>query len=127
MYNETFSAVRVDGELSDWVVTIVGVLQGCVIVAIVVQHISRNEFLGKGNITFQIKVNGQQLQQIENCVYLGGNISTNDGSGKDIERRIGLARGMLQTLNRIWTSKELSKQTKMRVYETLAKNVLLYN
>ena len=26
MYNETFSAVRVDGELSDWFVTIVGVL-----------------------------------------------------------------------------------------------------
>ena len=48
-------------------------------------------------------------------MYLGGNISTNDGSGKDIERRIGLARGMLQALNRIWTSKELSKQTKMRV------------
>ena len=85
------------------------------------------QFLGKGNITFQIKVKEQQLQQTENFVYLGGNISTNDGSGKDIERRIGLARGMLQTLNRIWTSKELSKQTKMRVYETLVKSVLLYN
>ena len=64
-------------------------------------------------------LNGQQLQQIENFVYLGGIISTNDGWGKDIERRIGLARGMLQTLNRIWTFQELSKQTKMRLYETL--------
>ena len=191
MYNETFSAVRVDGELSDWFVTIVGVLQGCVLSpllfnifleiiiataldesdagAMVNGEIFSNlrfaddiavmaegesdlqmavdkivdvsssmgmcinaakteiQFLGKGNITFQIKVNEQQLQQTENFVYLGGNISTNDGSGKDIERRIGLARGMLQTLNRIWTSKELSKQTKMRVYETLVKSVLLYN
>ena len=85
------------------------------------------QFLGKGNNTFQIKVNEQQLQQTENFVYLGGNISTNDGSGKDIKRRIGLTRGMLQTMNRIWTSKELSKQTTMRVYETLVKSVLLYN
>ena len=84
------------------------------------------QFLGKGNITIQIQVNRQQLKQTENFVYLGGNIRTNDGSGKDIERRIGLARGMLQTLNRIWTSKELSKQTKMRVYETLVKSVLLF-
>ena len=65
------------------------------------------QFLGKGNITFQIKVNGQQLQQTKNIVYFGGNLSTNDGSGKDIEQRIGLAKGMLQTLNRILTSKEL--------------------
>ena len=29
MYNETFSAVRVDGDLTDWFNTIVGLLQGC--------------------------------------------------------------------------------------------------
>ena len=152
MYNKTFSAVRVDGELSDWFVTIVGVLQGCVLSpllfnifleiiiataldesdagAMVNGEIFSNlrfaddmavmaegesdlqmavdkivdvsssmemcinaakteiQFLGKGNIPFQIKVNGQQLQQTENFVYLGGNISTNDGLEKDIQRRI---------------------------------------
>ena len=180
--------MRVDGELSDWFVTIVGVLQRCALSPLLFLEIiiataldesdagamvnggifsnlrfaddiavmaegesdlqvavdkivdvsssmgmcisaakTEIQFLGKGNIAFQIKVNEQQLQQTENFVYLGGNISTNDGSGKDIERRIGLARGMLQTLNRIWTSKELSKQTKMRVYETLVKSVLQYN
>ena len=30
-YKDTFSAVRVDGELSDWFNTVVGVLQGCVL------------------------------------------------------------------------------------------------
>ena len=30
-YKDTFSAVRVNGELSDWFETIVGVLQGCVL------------------------------------------------------------------------------------------------
>ena len=30
-YKDTFSAVRVDGDISDWFETIVGVLQGCVL------------------------------------------------------------------------------------------------
>ena len=31
LYKETFSAVRVDGELTDWFQTVIGVLQGCVL------------------------------------------------------------------------------------------------
>jgi len=31
MYKDTFSTVRVDGELTEWFETIVGVLQGCVL------------------------------------------------------------------------------------------------
>ena len=86
------------------------------------------QFLGKGNITFQIKVNGQQLQQTENFVYLGGNISTNDGSGEGHRTvdRIGS-----EACYKRWTEyghpKNSFKQTKMRVYETLVKSVLLYN
>ena len=83
------------------------------------------QFLEKGNITFQIKVNGQQLQQTEHVVYLGGNISTNDGSGKDIERRIDQRHATNAEQN--MDIQKLSKQTKMRVYETLVKSVLLYN
>ena len=30
-YKDTFSAVRIDGDLTDWFATIVGVLQGCVL------------------------------------------------------------------------------------------------
>ena len=52
-------------------------------------------------------------------VYLGGTIGSMDGSEGDMIRRIGLARGLLQNLNQVWTSKELSKHTKMRVYEVL--------
>ena len=31
VYKDTFSAVRVNGELTEWFETIVGVLQGCVL------------------------------------------------------------------------------------------------
>jgi Domain of unknown function (DUF6451) len=34
---------------------------------------------------------------------------------------------VLQTLSQIWSTKELSKATKVKVYETLVRSVLLYN
>jgi len=44
----------------------------------------------------------------------------------DINRRIGLARGIVQSLSKIWSSSEISKDTKVIVYETLVLSVLLY-
>jgi hypothetical protein len=85
------------------------------------------KFLRAGDKQFQIKAMGQQLQQTGDFVYLGGRISTENGSEGDIERRIGLARGVLQTLSQIWSANELSKATKVKVYETLVLSVLLYN
>src|SRR6218665_3163225 len=74
-----------------------------------------------------VEVEGQELEQTENFVYLGGNISTQEGSDKDVERRIALARGIWQALGKVWNSKELSKATKTRMYEVLVLSALLYN
>src|SRR6218665_231179 len=65
------------------------------------------QFLGEGNKKFRLEVEGHELEQTENFMYLGGNIST-----QDVERRIGLARGTLQALGKVWNSKKLSKATK---------------
>src|SRR6218665_578930 len=51
---------------------------------------TERQFLGEGNKKFCLEVEGQELEQTENFVYLGGNISTQEGSDKDVERRIGL-------------------------------------
>lgn len=63
----------------------------------------------------------------DNFVNLGGNINASDGSESDIKRRIGIARGIFQNLSPVWMSKEISKNTKMRVYDTLLLSALLYN
>src|SRR5664279_1059535 len=190
-YKDTFSAVRVDGEITDWFATIVGVMQGCVLspllfniflemvmalalesseygaiingvvignlrfaddIAVLAEKesdlqdsVSRIaevslkmgmkinaekteiQHLGKGDRNFHIHVDGQPLSQTGNVVYLGGTISSKDGPEYDVSRRIGLARGIFQNLSPVWTSKEISKPTKLRVYETLVLTVLLYN
>jgi len=190
-YKDTFSAVRVDGELSEWFATIVGVLQGCVLspllfniflelvmamaldgaeegaviggemiadlrfaddIALLAEQTrglqelltrvvetsqkmgmainvtkTENQFLGWGDRKFRVEVDGQQLEQTEDFVYLGGNICTHGGSERDVERRIGLARGIWQALGKIWSSKEMGRPTKVRMYETLVLSALLYN
>jgi Reverse transcriptase (RNA-dependent DNA polymerase)/Domain of unknown function (DUF6451) len=190
VYKDTFSAVGVDGEITDWFETIVGVLQGCVlspllfniflemIIAIALDgtdvgavingelisdlrfaddiallsekedglqllvnkvaessskmgmriNVAKTEIqaLGKDENKFKIHVYGQQLQQVDNFVYLGGSISSRNGSEGDISRRVGLARGNFHALKNVWTSKEISKATKLKVYETLILSMLLY-
>ncbi len=44
-----------------------------------------------------------------------------------MKRRIGIARGIWQTLGKIWNAKEISRDTKIKLYETLVLSALLYN
>lgn len=58
------------------------------------------------------------------CIWKGRKISTQDGSDKDVDRRIGLARGTWQALGKVWNSKDLNK---ICVYEALVLSTLVYN
>ena len=42
------------------------------------------QYLGHGSNNFQIYINGQQLQQTDNFVYLGGNVGTHDGVDRTV-------------------------------------------
>ena len=69
------------------------------------------QYLGKGNNRFCLQADGQQLEQMDNFVYLGGNISTSEGSEGDVSRRIGLARGIVQNLSKVLSSNETKART----------------
>ena len=56
--------------------------------------------------------------------YLGGVISCDNSSENDVGRRIDLA---TTALNTIWASKDISQETKLRVYRSLVLSILLYN
>ena len=86
-----------------------------------VQHI------GRSTKQMVVKINGQLLKQVSDFVYLGGNISSDGTLDKDIGRRIGLASGAMQNLNKIWRARDLSIATKVRMYQTLILSLLLYN
>ena len=63
---------------------------------------------------------------MENFVYLGGTIAEDGTCGEDIKTRVRKAGAAFQRLNNIWTSKNISKQTKMQLYQSLILSILLY-
>ena len=80
---------------------------------------TETQFLGKVDTCFDIQVNGQCLHQTERFMYLGGTISSKEGSEADVSRRIGIARGIFHTLSKVWTSKDIKKSMKIEVFEIL--------
>ena len=73
-----------------------------------------------------ITVNGLALKDVGKFIYLRATICKQGGVKEDIKARIGKARGAFVKLNRVWNFSNVSKKTKIRLYRTLVKPVLMY-
>lgn len=70
---------------------------------------------------------GENIEVLESFTYLGSVVHKNAGSGHDVIRRIGLAYGIMDSLNKsIWRCRYLCRRTKIRVFKSLVLPVLLY-
>lgn len=76
--------------------------------------------------TPHMQVNGEELEEVDDFTYLGSVISKDNGVTKDIEARLNKARGTFTRLRNIWKSKQLSRKTKIKLYNSNVKSVLLY-
>ena len=85
------------------------------------------QYIGKEKVDMNISINGTTLKQVDEFVYLGSKITGDGSSDQNVRRRIGLANGVVQSLDKIWRAKDISVNTKTRVYETLVLGLLLYN
>ena len=73
-----------------------------------------------------ISLESGTVEEVQDFIYLGSNISTNGGADKDVELRINKARHAFRTLRLVWLSSQLSINTKIRIFNTNVKPVLLY-
>ena len=73
-----------------------------------------------------IKLDGEAIDEVEDFTYLGNNISKDGGSDRDILARIGKARTVIAILRPVRRSKVISGKTKLRIFNTNVKSVLLY-
>ena len=74
----------------------------------------------------KIKINGQDIEETEEFTYLGATVCKEGGGMKDLKNRLSKARGAFIKLKKIWSSKAISRRTKLRLYKTLVVPVLLY-
>ncbi|PFX25162.1 Halomucin [Stylophora pistillata] len=60
----------------------------------------------------RLELGGEDIEEVEDFVYLSSNISKDGGSDRDIQVRIGKARTAFTTLRPLWNSKTISRKTK---------------
>ena len=83
-----------------------------------------------------LKINTQQnnnlnidninIEQTNSFVYLGSIVNELGGTDEDIKRRVGLARHAFAQLKAVWRSGSVSAKTKLRLFNSNVKSVLLY-
>jgi len=73
-----------------------------------------------------IKVGQEELEECDEFCYLGSTIGNDGGCDREITIRLGKANGAFGRLGRIWASRNISTQVKVRLYESLVLAVLLY-
>ncbi|VDO58263.1 unnamed protein product [Schistosoma margrebowiei] len=76
--------------------------------------------------TNTITTDGEAHNDVETYTYLESIIDEQGGSDADVKARIGKARAPYLQLKNIWNSKQLSTNTKVRIFNTNVKTVLLY-
>uniref|UniRef100_A0A183KA83 DUF6451 domain-containing protein n=1 Tax=Schistosoma curassoni TaxID=6186 RepID=A0A183KA83_9TREM len=73
----------------------------------------------------QITIDREDLEDVKTFTYLGSIIDEHGGSDADVKARIGKARAIYLQLGN-WNSKQLSTNTKVKIFNTNVKTVLLY-
>ncbi|VDP64496.1 unnamed protein product [Schistosoma curassoni] len=74
----------------------------------------------------RVTVDGGDLEDVKTFTYLGSIIDEHGGSDTDVKAWIGKARAAYLQLKDIWDSKQMSTNTKVRIFNTNVKTVLLY-
>ena len=74
----------------------------------------------------RILIDDQELKEVDKYNYLGANVSKQGGGGDDIVNRICKARVSFMKLKQIWGSNIYTLRSKLRLFNTLVKPVLLY-
>ena len=73
-----------------------------------------------------VEINGREIDDVDRFVYLGATVSKEGGGTEDIQNRVVKVNGLFLRLKKIWSSHSISQQTKVRLYKTLVKPVLMY-
>lgn len=74
----------------------------------------------------RLQVNNVEVEEVDSFVYLGSVVGKSGGSDEDVEARIKKARGTFSQLWKVWRSPQIRLKTKLRIFNSNVKSVLLY-
>ena len=68
---------------------------------------------GERNMEEPLKVNGEEIENVEEFTYLGSTVTYDLGCTREVTLQFAKAKGMLMALDTIWKSKEISLLRKL--------------
>ena len=76
--------------------------------------------------TEPVRLDDDLLEEVNSFTYLGSVVDIQGGTEADVKARIGKARAVFLQLKNVWSSKDLTLQTKIKIFNSNVKPVLLY-
>ena len=73
-----------------------------------------------------VTIGGESVEEVEEFTYLGSVVSKTGGTDEDIKARIRKAQQAFAVLRPVWKSTAISTKTKLRLFNSNVKAVLLY-
>ena len=73
-----------------------------------------------------VTAGGEPIREVESFVYLGSVVDQQGGMDRDVTARIGKVRAAFVMLKKIWASGGISMRTKLCIFNSYVKSVLLY-
>ena len=74
----------------------------------------------------KIKLNGTELEEVDNFIYLGAKVTWNNDCTEEIKRRIQLATAAYRDLKIVWNDRGIRIDTKVQLLWTCVFSVFLY-
>ena len=80
----------------------------------------------QGNYADGFQLGGEQIEEVNDFVYLGSTINKENDCMQEVKRRICIARTTVQKLEKIWKSRAVGKDLKLRILRSSAFSVASY-
>ena len=78
------------------------------------------------NVDTLLKVGDEEVEDVSTFTYLGSLVSKTGGAEEDVEARVRKAQLAFITLNPVWRSPVIRSKTKLKIFNSNVKSVLLY-
>jgi len=64
-----------------------------------------------------LRLNGEDIKRSSDFCYMGSIVAENGGTSREVNAKIHKARGSFSKQRRVWLSKSLRKDTKIRIFK----------
>ena len=78
------------------------------------------------NVQNPVTIQGEPIKEVDSFIYLGSVVDKQGGTDREVATRIGKARTAFIMMKNIWTSKKIKLSTRLRLFKSNVKSVLLY-